>query len=95
MRGSRTGQKKLVNITDVRSTPPGSAGAENKLDWSKADNVIAKSLSLIMKLEKDRCETMKQLETEKQKVNEMRQKLDEKARERLRLLADIVQNGKN
>lgn len=64
-----------------------------QFDWSKADHVIKKSLSLVMKLENDRCETMRHLEEERMKVNEMRRKMDAKAAERLKVLADIVQKG--
>ena len=91
VRGVHTGIARNLSKT---ATDLSIAQHAEQFDWSTADQAIARSLSLIMKLEKDREETATLLEEQKSKVKDMRAKLDAKAAERLKILASIVQKGK-
>lgn len=91
IRGTQTGIARHLSRT---STDLSIGHHVEQFDWSTADQAITRSLSLIMKLEKDKEETVRLLEEERGKVKEMRAKLDAKAAERLKILASIVQKGK-
>lgn len=91
VRGVHAGIARKLSKT---ATDLSTAQHTEQFDWSTADQAITRSLSLIMRLEKDREETVGLLEEEKSKVKDMRAKLDAKAAERLKILADIVQKGK-
>ena len=92
--GSQTGQTRFKthtgfflgtsNIDDVTS---------KSFDWSEIDDVIMRTLNLVLRLEEDRSETVRLLEEEREKVRVMRETLDIKAAERLRILPVLVQKG--
>ena len=73
------------NIDDVTS---------KSFDWSEIDDVIMRTLNLVLRLEDDRSETVRLLEEEREKVRVMRETLDIKAAERLTILPALVQKGR-
>ena len=63
-------------------------------DWSNVEDIISHSLSLVIRLEDDRSNTVRLWEEERERVKKMRKRLDEKAAERLMILPLLVQQGK-
>ena len=87
IKGTQTGQTRFADGKS-RDGAPG-----DDFDWSKVEEVISSTLSLVKRLESDRSDTRNRLDNERHKVKDMRHKIDTKAAERLRLLPALVQRG--
>ena len=80
----------LVEGTQICSTNE----TKRVFEWSNVEDIISHSLSLVIRLEDDRSDTVRLWEEERERVRKMRKQLDEKAAERLVILPLLVQQGK-
>ena len=93
--GSQTGHTRFKTQTGlVLGTSNIDDITSKSFDWSEIDDVIMRTLNLVLRLEDDRSETVRLLEEEREKVRAMRETLDIKATERLTILPALVQKGR-
>ena len=94
VKGTKTGTlKHNESAVQPGTVSTNSDSSTESLDWSIVNDVIVRSLNLVMRLDEDRRVTIELWKEIKEKVDKMRAILADKAAERLRLLPLLVQQG--
>lgn len=93
VRSKITGEKIPVRFTGTMSDAPPRVEVTYELPHLGAEEVIEEVITLLAKLENDRQETLVALQSERERSNTLRSKIDDLCRKRMTDLPMLVQQG--